>query len=75
MSKEKLKVKTIVHKMKCWVCEGSGYVFNEKSIKTTKDSVSIKSKKCKVCKGTGIYKEKNYIMTYKGMGFQVDNIN
>ena len=75
MSKRKLKVETIIHKKTCYTCSGLGEIFDTKSIKLKGNQLSCKLHKCKVCKGTGIYEEKSYLMTYKGMCFQVDNIN
>ena len=72
---KKSKIKTIIHKTTCFTCSGFGYIYDMNTLKLKKDSLSCKLNKCKVCKGTGIYKEKSYIITYKGMAFQVDNIN
>ena len=70
MQKNKLEVMKVDNIMKCWTCDGKGYIipsFRNVPIFGFKN-------KCKTCKGTGLYNEYSYIHIVNGMAFRGDTI-
>ena len=70
MEKNKLEVIKVDNIMKCWSCDGKGYItpsFRNIAIFGFKNT-------CKTCKGTGKYNEASYIHIANGMAFGGDTI-
>jgi len=62
MEKDKLEVIKVDNIMKCWGCEGKGYIN------------SNPKNKCKICEGKGKYNEASYIFIANEIAFSGDTI-